>query len=58
PPSNNTKTRVATLRKMAALKRSGWQPSAGLGGRLQWNTHITGIVIAITLIMITGVRAP
>ncbi|MGK0170153.1 MAG: hypothetical protein ACI9W2_001877, partial [Gammaproteobacteria bacterium] len=52
------KTRVATLRKMAALKRSGWQPSAGLGGRLQWNTHITGIVIAITLIMITGVRAP
>ncbi len=29
---------------MAALPWSGWQPSRGLGGRLQWNTHPEGIL--------------
>ena len=33
------KPRVATLRQVAALPWSGWQPSRGMGGRLQWNTH-------------------
>jgi hypothetical protein len=32
------------LRQVAALPRSGWQPSRGMGGRFQWNTHAAGLI--------------